>query len=78
MEDGTFMMLNTDMELAYDIDVDNSGNGTKCVIPSQDKKRTKSKQINFGTINCPVAVTKKLVTMYAKVRKDSCFIPAQK
>jgi hypothetical protein len=55
------------MELAYDIDVDNSGSGTKCMIPSQEEKTKKSNQITSGTINCPVAVTKKLVTMYAKV-----------
>jgi hypothetical protein len=67
VEDGTFIMLNTDMELAYDIDVDNSGSGTKCMIPSHEEKTKKSNQITSGTINCPVAVTKKLVTMYAKV-----------
>ena len=28
--EGRFSMLNTDMELAYDIDVDNFGDGTDC------------------------------------------------
>ena len=73
-EDGTFIMLNTDMELPYDIDVDNSGSGTKCVIRSQEEK---SKQITFRTTNCPVAATKKLVTMYAKVWKCSITIDVQ-
>merc|ERR1711962_1361087 len=29
---GKFMMLNTDMALAYDIDVNNTGDGTQCQI----------------------------------------------
>ena len=63
-EDGTFIMLNTDMELAYDIDVDNSGSGTKCVIRSEEEKRGET---TFRTTNCPIAGTKKLVAKYAKV-----------
>ena len=28
----TFMLLNTDMQLGYDIDVDNYGFGTQCIV----------------------------------------------
>ena len=47
-------MLNTDVELIYDIDVDNYGAGTKCTIPS----------------TCAEASTKSLVESYANVRTN--------
>jgi len=43
------LMLNTDVELIYDIDVDNYGAGTTCTIPS----------------TCAEASTKSLVESYA-------------
>ena len=49
-------MLNTDMELAYDIDVDNTGSGTQCVIGG-------------GQTPCEKADTKNLVATYAGVGK---------
>ena len=45
------LMLNTDVELVYDIDVDNYGAGTTCTIPS----------------TCAEASTKSLVESYANV-----------
>ena len=49
------MLLNTDMELAFDIDVDNTGHGSLCT-PGGD-------QIN----GCPEASTRSLVAAYATV-----------
>ena len=55
-----FMMLNTDIELAFDIDVDNQGAGTTCEIPAR------SSGMKFG--ECPEAKTLDLVKVYANVR----------
>ena len=54
------MMLNTDIELAFDIDVDNQGAATTCEIPSR------SSGLKFG--KCPEAETMDLVKVYANVR----------
>ena len=74
---GMFMMLNTDMEVMYDIDVDNFKNGTNCTI-ADDKKAKKCCMKNSrpkicpnsrqGEIICPKASTANLVALYAKVR----------
>lgn len=50
-------MLNTDVELIYDIDVDNYGAGTTCTIPS----------------TCAEASTKSLVESYANVSQIGYF-----
>ena len=49
--------MNTDLELAYDIDVDNKGNGTQCEIGNDTKEQ----------LSCPIASTMELVEIYAKV-----------
>ena len=54
------MMLNTDVELAFDIDVDNQGAGTTCEIPSRNSG------MKIGV--CPEAKTMDLVKVYANVR----------
>ena len=51
-------MLNTDVELVYDIDVDNYGAGTTCTIPS----------------TCAEASTKSLVAAYANVSQGDYFL----
>ena len=58
------MLLNTDMELAYDIDVDNTGNGTQCKIGNaQDQPR------------CSNSSTHIYVASYANVReKHTCLM----
>ena len=49
------LMLNTDVELVYDIDVDNYGNGTTC-------------KMNAGSDHaCAESSTKALVESYASV-----------
>ena len=53
-------MLNTDIELAFDIDVDNTGKGTQCVIGNVRRR---------GRQPCKEAPTKKLVDIYARVGK---------
>ena len=60
----TYMMLNTDIELAYDIDVDNTGNGTQCIIRSSEDKllRVKGKESI-----CRKSNTYSYVALYAKV-----------
>ena len=50
-------MLNTDVELVYDIDVDNYGAGTTCTIPN----------------SCPEAATKSLVEAYANVSQEDVY-----
>ena len=57
------MMLNTDMELAYDIDVDNTGKGTQCKIGNgEDESR------------CSKSSTHTFVAIYANVREyHTCF-----
>ena len=50
-------MLNTDIELVFDIDIDNAGQGTQCV-PKMG-----------ATQQCKVAPTKKLVEDYAFVSR---------
>ena len=54
-----FLMLNTDMELAYDIDVDNFGDGTTCHLI----ERSRETDIN----QCEIADTFDLVRTYANV-----------
>ena len=75
--EGQFMMLNTDMEVIYDIDVDNFKNGTKCTIVDQAKtpkccmenSRPKVCPNNMKReIVCTKASTANLVALYAKVR----------
>ena len=69
------MMLNTDMEVIYDIDVDNFGNGTQCHIEASNNITEQCTSINNQTttssndsvIFCPKAPTAKLVEIYAKV-----------
>ena len=69
------MMLNTDMEVIYDIDVDNFGNGTKCHIEASNNITAQCTSSNNQTtassndsvILCPKAPTAKLVALYAKV-----------
>ena len=51
------MLLNTDLELAYDIDVDNEGSGTQCKI----------QKVVTPQHTCPIANTKSLVEKYANV-----------
>ena len=51
------MMLNTDMELGYDIDVDNTGEGTQC-------------KIGNGQLRCSRSSTYNLVAIYANVRES--------
>ena len=51
------LMLNTDVELVYDIDVDNYGAGTTCTIP----------------LTCAEASTKSLVDSYANVSQGGYF-----
>ena len=46
-------MLNTDVELVFNIDVDSTGSGTQCILG----------------FNCEAAGTKNLVATYARVRK---------
>ena len=74
---GTFMMLNTDMEVIYDIDVDNFKNGTKCTIADnksgkkccmENSQRKVCPNYKQGEIVCPKASTANLVALYAKVR----------
>ena len=55
-------MLNTDIELAYDIDVDNTGSGTQCVIG-------KGLSVRKRSAPCEKADTKNLVATYAGVGK---------
>ena len=57
------MLLNTDMELLYDIDVDNAGKGTQCVIPLFD---TESEKKGVDRPFCKPANTKNLVEVYAR------------
>ena len=53
------LMLNTDMELVYDIDVDNFGDGTDCtVVVGGDETDTSA---------CSIASTASLVQTYANV-----------
>lgn len=62
-------MLNTDIELAYDIDVDNTGKGTQCVIGNRLERNRfffKKKKGN-GPQQCKEAATKNLVATYARV-----------
>ena len=70
-----FMMLNTDMEVMYDIDVDNFGDGTVCQIQDKNNITESCTNINNQTeistndsiVLCPKAPTAKLVALYAKV-----------
>ena len=65
-----FMMLNTDIELAYDIDVDNTGNGTQCVIGEVAEVGQGSITPRPGNVRstpCTEADTKNLVASYAGV-----------
>ena len=55
----TSMLLNTDMELAYDIDVDNAGVGTQCLIPFDAITQ------DIDNI-CNEASTKQWVDLYAQ------------
>ena len=53
----TFMMLNTDIELVFDIDVDNKGSGTTCELWNTNSARPEG--------SCPIADSKVLVDEYA-------------
>ena len=57
----TSLLLNTDLELIFDIDVDNTGHGTQC-IPSTHR-------VPAGRQKCKEAPTKNLVETYAFVSK---------
>ena len=61
----TYMMLNTDIELAYDIDVDNTGNGTQCIIGNSEDKLLREKRKESI---CRKSNTHSYVALYAKVR----------
>ena len=70
---GQFMMLNTDMEIMYDIDVDNFKNGTQCVIetdPSINQQIVCSSHRDKRHA-CPKSSTANLVAIYAKVNCSS-------
>jgi len=58
----TFMFLNTDMELLYDIDVDNAGTGTQCTIPLFESEKDK---IALDGKLCKEAASKRYVVTYA-------------
>ena len=67
------MMLNTDMEIMYDIDVDNFKNGTQCVIgtdPSINQQIVCSSH-GHKRQSCPKSSTANLVAIYAKVTCSS-------
>ena len=81
---GNSFFLNTDIELAYDIDLDNTGSGTQCVIGqrlAKDRFFNIFKNIGHhfanifhtndkkGKQQCKEAPTKNLVAIYAKVGK---------
>jgi hypothetical protein len=57
-EDTEYHLLNTDIELAYDIDVDNSGSGTQCLMGVAADGATDDA--------CSEATTKDLVATYAE------------
>ena len=59
------MMLNTDMELAYDIPVDSNLGTTSCAIFA-----------NSSMSACPDAKTKPQVQIYATVRVSPFFNPS--
>ena len=68
--DGSFfLMLNTDMELAYDIDVDNFGDGTTCevVVGYVEDDESSSCVCSSQPSNCNSAETFELVQTYANV-----------
>ena len=67
--EGRFSMLNTDMELAYDIDVDNFGDGTDCevVVGYQPDNEANSCVCTSQPTNCNSAETFELVQTYANV-----------
>ena len=67
--EGRFSMLNTDMELAYDIDVDNFGDGTDCevVVGYQPDNEANSCVCTSQPTNCNSAETFELVQIYANV-----------
>ena len=54
------MLLNTDMELAFDTDVDNTGNGSRCRVGGRQ-----------GHPPCPEVSNRNLVGTYADV--SQCF-----
>ena len=56
------MFLNTDMELLYDIDVDNAGTGTQCTIPLFESEKDK---IALDGKLCKEAASKRYVVTYA-------------
>ena len=62
-------MLNTDMELAYDIDVDNFGDGTTCevVVGYVEDDESSSCVCSSQPSNCNSAETFELVQTYANV-----------
>ena len=73
---GTYMMLNTDMEVMYDIDVDNFKDGTKCTIGDSKniRKCCMEESLDIECPNnvysnklCQKASTASLVEIYAKV-----------
>ena len=68
-EGSRFSMLNTDMELAYDIDVDNFGDGTECeiVVGYRPDDEANSCVCTSQPTNCISAETFDLVQTYANV-----------
>ena len=71
IENERFTMLNTDIEVAYDIDVDNFGDGTQCEIivgtMEPDETACVCPSSLPDTASCAAAETFNLVQTYANV-----------
>ena len=76
------VMLNTDMELVYDIDVDNFGDGTDCSVvvggvTSRGRGKDGRGKDTTDDTACSISDTASLVQTYADVNITFIYCPLQ-